>query len=80
MHVTGAKFRKMREEMGFSQVLIARWFGVTEQTLRRWEQGKFAVPGPAQILVTLLYRETVLGEKRVMLTWLQSHGINPRKG
>ncbi len=34
----------LRRELGLTQVQLARWFGVTEGTIIRWEGGQMQAP------------------------------------
>ena len=61
--------------MGYSQKLIGKWFGVSDQSVARWEKGKTAIPGAAKLLIWLLYDEKVNGNKRALKDYLKSKGI-----
>ena len=52
------EIRFLRHEMSMSQSTLARLLAVSEQAVRRWEAGKSTIPGPAEALLRLLYRES----------------------
>lgn len=37
--ISGERFNRLREKLGFSQALLGTEWGVTERTIRTWEQG-----------------------------------------
>src|ERR1043166_8953542 len=43
----GDEIRFLRHELGMSQNVLAHMLDVTEQTVRRWEQNKLAIPRAA---------------------------------
>lgn len=58
--ITGADARFLRHELLMSQATLARILNVSEQAVHRWENGKTdKVPGPAQMLLRLLYLESI---------------------
>jgi DNA-binding transcriptional regulator YiaG len=57
--LTGAEFRFLRKEIGFSQSTMARYLGVTGQTIAKWEK-EGRISSPAEMLMRLLYEEAVL--------------------
>lgn len=57
--LTGKEIRFLRTEMLLSQVKLASLLRVNEQAVRRWENGKSALPKPAEHLIRLLYREHI---------------------
>lgn len=57
--MTGAEVRFLRTELDLSQRALAELLAVSENTLRRWEQGKVAIPGLGQRLLAGFYIETV---------------------
>ena len=73
--ITATKFRAMRKEMGHSQKLIAQWFGVSEQSVARWEKSHTAIPGAAKILLWLLYDEKINNNKRAVRDYIKTKGI-----
>lgn len=59
------EIRFLRHELLLSQNSLARLLGVSEQAIRRWENGKFDIPKPSETLLRLLYNEHVLGKGEV---------------
>lgn len=57
--MTGAEVRFLRTELDLSQRMLAELLDVQENTLRRWEQGKVNITGPAQRALAGFYLETV---------------------
>jgi putative transcriptional regulator len=55
--LTGSEVRFLRHELLMSQQALAHLLGVNEQSIRRWENGKIAIPKPSESLLRLLYRE-----------------------
>lgn len=53
--LSGAEIRFLRELMGCTQRELAGLLGTTEQTLARWETGKTAIPGSADLLLRALF-------------------------
>ena len=54
-NLTGEEIRFIRLEMLMSQTMLAFLLGVSEQTLRRWENDKISIPKPSESLLRLLY-------------------------
>lgn len=46
--MTAAEFLSLRESLGLSDLWISQHLGVSERTVRHWEQGKYAVPSGVQ--------------------------------
>ncbi|MBI5274400.1 MAG: helix-turn-helix domain-containing protein [Chlamydiales bacterium] len=42
-----------------SQATLTRLSGMSEQAIRRWENGKINIPKPSESLLRLLYKEHV---------------------
>lgn len=61
--VTPEKFKLMRRELGYTQLRIAKMFGVSDQAVARWEKAKNPLPGAAKILIWLLYEEQINGNR-----------------
>ncbi len=55
----GDEIRFIRHEMLMSQDILAHLLGVSEQTIRRWENDKINIPKPSESLLRLLYREKI---------------------
>jgi len=51
------EIRKARKSLGLSQGEFANAFGVSESTLRKWEQGQRAPTGAARTLLKIIERE-----------------------
>jgi DNA-binding transcriptional regulator YiaG len=52
--VTPAEFRDARQRLGLTGVALAALLRVDDRTIRRWELGERAVPGPVVVLVSIL--------------------------
>src|SRR5262245_51489104 len=57
--LSGSEIRFLRHEMLMSQKTLSSLLGVSEQEIRRWENGKIKIPKPSESLLRLLYREHV---------------------
>ncbi len=57
--LNGKEVRFLRQEMLMSQATLARLFGVSDQTVHRWETGKTGMPRAAEALLRLLYTEQI---------------------
>lgn len=57
--LNGDELRFLRHEMLMSQDTLAGLLGMSEQTIRRWENGKINIPKPSESLLRLLYREHI---------------------
>ena len=58
--LNGPELRFLRHEMLMSQATLAGLLSVSEQAVRRWEQGRTEkIPKPAESLIRLLYSEHV---------------------
>ncbi len=58
-NLSGDEIRFLRKEMLMSQRILSNLLGVSEQEIRRWENGKIKIPKPSESLLRLLYREHV---------------------
>lgn len=54
--LTGAEVREMRQGLGLTQAEFGERLGVGRHSVRDWERGKRAVPGPANLAIRLIYR------------------------
>lgn len=55
--LSGKEIKFLRHEMLMSQATLAKLLNVSEQAIRRWENGKTTqVPKPAEALIRLLYK------------------------
>lgn len=57
--LSGEEVRFLRIELLMSQNALSRLLGVSEQAIRRWENGKITIPKPSESLLRLLYREHI---------------------
>jgi putative transcriptional regulator len=57
--LSGDEIRFLRHELLMSQNTLSRLLGVSEQAIRRWENGKIKIPKPSESLLRLLYREHI---------------------
>lgn len=55
--LSGDEIRFLRHEMLMSQKTLSSLLGVSEQEIRRWENGKIKIPKPSESLLRLLFRE-----------------------
>lgn len=62
--LTAADIRRIRNELGLSQAVMARALGVDLGTVRNWEQGQRRVSGAARRLLQI-----ILAEPRLMNQW-----------
>ena len=63
--LSGEEIRFLRNELLMSQSSLARLLGVSEQAIRRWENGKADIPKPSESLLRLLYSEHVLDKGEI---------------
>jgi len=47
--MTGKEFKKLRESVAYSQVQLAKEFGVYVRSISRWETGEFPLPRMAEL-------------------------------
>lgn len=66
------QFQMMRKRMGYPQTKIALWFGTSPQNVGRWERGESAIPGPAKVLMWLLYDQEINGNKHAVRDYARS--------
>lgn len=57
--LSGEEVRFLRHEMLMSQNTLAKLLGISEQAIRRWENGKISIPKPSEGLLRLLYRDHI---------------------
>ena len=48
-YMTRQEFKKLRQSVGYSQVQLAKEFGVYVRSISRWETGEFPVPRMAEL-------------------------------
>lgn len=51
---------KVRKKLKLSQPELAAKLNVRPQTVRSWEQGWRNIPGPALLLLTLMYKKKII--------------------
>jgi putative transcriptional regulator len=69
--ITPSRFRTMRKRLGLSQKKLSKWFGTSDQSVARWEKGKSEIPGPARVLIWLLYDEQINGNKSAVRDYVK---------
>lgn len=52
--MTGDQLRMMQRDLNFSNQMMCRALGVTEQSLCAWKSGRTKVPNPAALAVRML--------------------------
>lgn len=60
--LTGKEFRFLRSELLLSQANLARVLGVKELTIGRWEREESEIPLSSEVVVRVMFRES-LGEE-----------------
>lgn len=66
--LSGAEVRFLRNELLLSQKNLATVLGATEQTVRRWENGKVPIPATSDAALRGLYMEHLGGNASVTST------------
>jgi transcriptional regulator with XRE-family HTH domain len=56
--MTGPQLRRIRKQLGLTQVALAERIGVTSTSLARWERGEIGISEPVARLVQLLAQQT----------------------
>ena len=69
--LSGDEIRFLRHEMLMSQTTLAKLLGISEQAIRRWENGKISIPKPSEGLLRLLYREHINDKDGKIATMLK---------
>lgn len=59
------ELRFLRKELDLSQSNLANLLGVSESSIRSWENGRAKVPSPADKILRVLYQEKVNGHKDI---------------
>jgi DNA-binding transcriptional regulator YiaG len=66
-NLTGKEFRFLRNEINLTQQNVAALLNTDAQNVGRWEREEAEkVPGPAQVVIRLLYDEQVNGNKAII--------------
>lgn len=63
--LTGKEFRFLRTEMDMSQNTLSGCFGVTEQTVARWEKGQTEIPRTSDVSLRSMYLESIKHESNI---------------
>ena len=63
--LTGAEVRFLRKELDLPQSQLAALLGVSENSVRGWENGRSEITKPAERMLRVLYREHVAGDGSV---------------
>lgn len=63
--LNGRELRFLRHEINLTQENLAALLGTDAQNVARWEKGITKVPGPADRLIRLLYREHASGNMAI---------------
>ena len=56
--VTGPQLRRIRKQLGLTQVALAERIGVTSTSVARWERSEIGISEPVARLVKLLAQQT----------------------
>jgi putative transcriptional regulator len=59
LRLTGKEFRFLRSELLLSQASLAKFLGVRELTVGRWEKGQSEIPLSADAIVRQLFAESI---------------------
>jgi len=54
MTIKAKAFKAMRKEKGYTQVELAREFGINVITVSRWERGAFPIPRLPELALSLM--------------------------
>ncbi|MBA2591155.1 MAG: helix-turn-helix domain-containing protein [Gammaproteobacteria bacterium] len=63
--LSGAEVRFLRKELDMPQKRLAEFLGVSENSVRGWENDRGAISRPAEHMLRILYREHVAGDGSV---------------
>jgi putative transcriptional regulator len=64
--LSGRELRFLRHELNMTQEVLAALLGTDAQSVARWENKKFKVPGPADRLIRFLYKEQINGNPEIV--------------
>ena len=62
--MTGAQVKRIRRQLGLTQMAMCRLLGIGRATLARWEAGQYPVPKPVAMLLPRLLKERRRKETR----------------
>jgi putative transcriptional regulator len=60
--LSGTEVRYLRKELDLTQARLAQFLGVSENSIRGWENQRTRIAGPAERVLRILYREHVAGD------------------
>jgi putative transcriptional regulator len=63
--LSGSEVRFLRKELDLPQSRLAQILGVSENSVRGWENNRTAISRPAERMLRVLYREHVAGDGNV---------------
>jgi putative transcriptional regulator len=63
--LSGTEVRFLRKELDFPQSRLAQFLGVSENSVRGWENNRTAISRPAERMLRILYREHIAGDGNV---------------
>lgn len=69
--LTKNEFKELRKKLGITQKELSSWFGLSDQSIARWEKGQARVSGAAAVIAWLLYDEQVNGNKYALRDYLR---------
>ncbi len=58
--LNGSEIRFLRKQMDISQAQLAEILAVSDQTVARWEKQETEIPGPAEMLLRVIYLTEIL--------------------
>ena len=58
--------RRIREQMGLTQVEFAKRFGLSQRTIEQWEQGRAVSSRPARVLFAVIDRDPQAVERVIV--------------
>jgi DNA-binding transcriptional regulator YiaG len=64
--LSGRELRFLRHELNMTQDVLAALLGTDVQSVARWEKARYKVPGPADRLIRILYREKISGNPAIV--------------
>jgi putative transcriptional regulator len=63
--LSGTEVRYLRKELDLTQSRLAQFLGVSENSIRGWENQRARISRPAERFLRILYREHVVGDGNV---------------